>query len=67
MQPPNNKEVETATLSVMVNNPTSDYLQLTPEDFYNPTNATIAEAIIKLKKDNKPIDLVTIYDEVKSK
>jgi len=40
---------------------------LAPDDFYDPRNKEIYEAIIELSSENKPIDLVTVHDVLKSK
>lgn len=51
----------------MINYPSSDFSQINHEDFYDGKFQEIAKTIINLKKDNKPIDLVTVYEEVKGK
>jgi len=40
---------------------------LGPDDFYDPRNKEIYEAIVGLSAENKPIDLVTVHDVLNSK
>ena len=63
--PPHNLEIESAVLSVLLFTPWADSSQVSVEDFYSPTNCIVAEAILKLKEDNKEVDLVSVYSIVK--
>lgn len=65
--PPHNKDIELATLSVMVNNPEVITPIIEVDDFYNPTYRVIVKWILGLKEAGTNIDLVTIYDAVKEK
>ena len=40
---------------------------LIPDDFYDPRHKDIYEAITDLSSENKPIDLVTVSDNLSSK
>jgi replicative DNA helicase len=64
---PASEESETATLGSMLIDKMCletgiDYL--TNEDFYNPTNSFIFEAMNEVYKNNKPVDIVTVTEQL---
>lgn len=61
----NNEDVEKSTISIMMNYPNEDFSQLSTEDFYNHKYKIIVEGIIEMKKENIPIDMITLYEKVK--
>lgn len=66
---PNAEEVEKSVLAtILVNNDFIDKIikDFTVNLFFNSSNRTIAKAILKLYKENKIIDLVTITTELKN-
>jgi|GEM_PF-190759 len=65
--PPHDKQAEQAILSSMLlNNETiataAEYLQA--EDFYQPENAAIFSAIVSLHNANKPVDTITLGNQL---
>ena len=66
---PQNLEAEQAVLSAMIWN--QDALQeclieLTPDDFYNPANRIIFNAIKRMFDEGRPIDMITLADVLRS-
>ena len=66
---PQNLEAEQALLSAMIWN--QDALQeclieLEPDDFYNPANRIIFNAIKRMFDEGRPIDMITLADVLKS-
>lgn len=64
---PASEEAETATLGSMLIDKVSlmqgtDFLE--KDDFYNPRNGIIFEAISEVVKDNKPVDIVTVTEQL---
>jgi replicative DNA helicase len=60
---PCNPDAEMALLGAMIGNPAViNKVSVSPDDFYNPINADIYRAILKLHRDNKPIDHLSIYE-----
>jgi len=68
--PPQNLEAEMAVLGSMLIDPEAISVAsevLDSGSFYNDTHCKIFEAIIELYNANKPVDLVTLTDELKRK
>ncbi|AFN74932.1 replicative DNA helicase [Melioribacter roseus P3M-2] len=67
-QPPAAVEVERAVLGAMLldNNAVPKAVEvLKPDAFYDPRNKTIFEVMLSLYESDEPIDLVTLYEELK--
>ena len=67
---PNNLEAEQAVIcSAMIDTEACINIvaKLKPEDFYSQSHKTIYNAICALYKDNKPVDIVTLTDQLESK
>jgi replicative DNA helicase len=67
---PQNIEAEQAVLGAILLESTviNQVLQvLIPEDFYKDAHRKIFNAMIDLDRDNKPIDLLTLFDHLKSR
>ena len=67
---PNNLEAEQAVLcSAMIDTEACINIvaKLNPEDFYSGAHKTIFNAVVSLYKDNKPVDIVTLTDQLESK
>ena len=67
--PPQSRELEEAVLgAVMLERGAFDVVGniLKPECFYVEAHQTIFRAIVQLNLDNKPIDLLTVVEELKS-
>lgn len=67
---PNNLEAEQAVLCSAMNDQEACInivAKLNPEDFYSASHKTIFSAICELYKDNKPVDMVTLSDQLESK
>jgi replicative DNA helicase len=65
--PPHNREAEQSVLGSMLIDAASVALAveaLSPDSFYNPSHKEIFEAMCFLHENGKPIDLVTITDEL---
>ncbi len=65
---PQDLESELATLGSMMMSKDAVALvagQLKPEHFYKPSHANIYKAIVELYKENEPIDLVTVANQLK--
>lgn len=65
--PPNASELETAVLgAIMIEKSTYDEVSemLVPESFYSPSNETVYRAMVNLVKQNKPIDELTVCEEL---
>lgn len=65
-QPPHSKEIESATIWIVLAYPEEDFSELVPEDFYEPELALIFHASHTLKSQWKKADSVSVYDELKS-
>jgi replicative DNA helicase len=65
--PPHNTEAEQIIIgSILIDNSSfSNVAEITPEDFYNPLHQEIYNAILRLNSTNKPIDIITISEELK--
>lgn len=66
--PPQAVEVEESILgSMLLEKEAAEIVseRLTPGDFYKPGNRSIFEAIILLKKENKPIDLLSVENKLR--
>jgi replicative DNA helicase len=67
--PPQSRELEEAVLgAVMLERAAFDIVinVLKPECFYVESHQTVFRAIVRLNADNKPIDLLTVVEELKS-
>jgi len=67
---PNNLEAEQAVLcSAMIDTEACINIvaKLKPDDFYSASHKTIYGAVCALYKDNKPVDIVTLTDQLESK
>ncbi len=67
---PQNTEAEQAVLGAILIESTviNQVLEiLIPEDFYKEAHRKIFNSMIDLDRDNKPIDLLTLFDHLKSK
>ena len=66
---PNNEESENAVLgSMLTDRRCAEYInKLTVDDFYNPRNQKIFVCMQELYKEDKPIDMTTLMEKVKSK
>ncbi len=65
---PQNIEAEQAVLgSILIESTVINQVLevLHPEDFHNEAHRTIFNAMIDLDRDNKPIDLLTLFDQLK--
>lgn len=68
--PPHSNEAETSVLGAILIDKdaivaVAEFLR--PEHFYNQNNGLIYEAILKLYEERKPIDLITLKDELKKR
>jgi replicative DNA helicase len=67
---PQNIEAETFLIASLLIDPRSMEkiinTKLTPHDFYDEKNKLIYDAIQKLIQDNRPIDIITLTDELQS-
>lgn len=67
--PPQAVEAEEMVLGAMLleSNCVEDVITVIPNGqcFYKETNATIFDAILELYRDNKPIDLITVTDQLR--
>jgi len=66
---PQNIEAEQAVLgAILIESTTMNQVLeiLIPEDFYKDAHRKIYNAMIDLDKDNKPIDLLTLFDHLKA-
>lgn len=63
--PPHNLDIEKATVGAMILYPDEDYSHLERDDFYTAEYSTIVSSIINMKDNWVPIDLVTIFNEVR--
>ena len=66
-QPPHNVDAEVSVLGAMVISKEAVVAAqeiLRPEDFYRPAHRIVYEAIQKLQSEGKPVDLVTLVDEL---
>ncbi|MEY4740102.1 MAG: replicative helicase, partial [Bacteroidota bacterium] len=67
--PPQSRELEEAVLgAVMLERAAFDMVMniLKPECFYVESHQTVFRAIVQLNTDNKPIDLLTVVEELKT-
>ena len=67
---PNNLEAEQAVIcSAMIDTEACINIvaRLKPDDFYSGSHKTIFNAVCALYKDNKPVDIVTLTDQLESK
>jgi len=64
--PPHNADAEAAVLSALIiNNKGFESVEdLTPGDFYKGANKKIFQAMLDLRKDKHPVDLVTVGSEL---
>lgn len=63
--PPHDLEAEKAVLSaILLDNQAIHpvYVELKPEDFYHPAHRTLYQAMIALKDENQPVDVLTLAD-----
>ena len=65
-QIPHSREIESATVGTMMAYPDEDFSELVPDDFYIPEFGAIVKTILSMKSGWKEIDMVTIYDELKT-
>lgn len=68
MVPPNSLEAERSVLGAMLQDPNavlqaSETLQ--PDDFYQPQHKELFECMISLFRNQSPIDIVTMDDELR--
>lgn len=68
--PPHNQEAEKNVLGILLLS--NDKLNiavemLSPEDFYNPIHTMIYSAMVKLYNLNKPVDLITVSEELRQR
>ena len=70
VMPPNSMEAERCVLGAMLQDPGA-VLQaaerLKPEDFYQPAHKEIFSAMLDMWRASKPVDLVTMSDELRSR
>lgn len=66
-QPPNNPEIEKSIIGLMITYPEEDYSQLERDDFYVPECSIIFDEISKMIANAIPVDMITVYDNVKYK
>ena len=67
---PQNIEAEQAVLgAILIESSSINQVMeiLIPEDFYKEAHRKIYDAMIDLDRDNKPIDLLTLFDYLKAK
>jgi replicative DNA helicase len=68
--PPQNKEIEIGILSACLNfqeGLTYCYENIKSDYFYFPQHVDIFKSIVKLKKNNKPVDILSIHQDLKDK
>ena len=66
---PQNLEAEQAVLSAMIWNQEAlqeCLIELVPDDFYNPANRIIFNAIKRMFDEGRPVDMITLADVLKS-
>ncbi len=65
--PPQAQELEQAVLgAILLESSALEYIELAPEDFYLNNNRLIFEAIQQLKSERKPIDILTVIEELQA-
>lgn len=65
--PPHNKELEEMILgALMMEKEAINNTELVPDDFYVPAHQSIFQAILNLKNAHRPIDMLTVTEELKS-
>ncbi len=65
--PPHNLEAEKSVLGAMMLSKEAIYDvidEITAEDFYSKANKEIFEAMLLLQKDNVPVDMITVIEEL---
>ena len=63
--PPHSKELEEAVLAaIMIEKGAIDRVNLRSDDFYHPQNQIIFTIIERLRDEKKPIDLLTVVEEL---
>lgn len=65
--PPHSNDAENAIIWCYLLDSQEDYSQLSTDDFYNPQCAKMFEILEQMKSDGKPIDMVTVSDEIKNR
>lgn len=68
-KPPQATDMEEAVLgAIMLDKSAFDTVAeiITPESFYNPKNRIVFEAMFNLQRQNMPIDLLTVVNELRS-
>lgn len=65
--PPHSKKVEEAVIGSILTYPEEDFSDVDREDFYLPNLWDIVEIMKDMKDNGKPIDLVTLYEEIKDR
>lgn len=66
---PHNLDMEESLFSALLidNKNFGSVEYLLPEDFYKPAHAMIFRAMLGLRKDNQPVDLVTLTEQMRKK
>lgn len=65
--PPQAPELEELIIgAVMLEKEAIDRIELVPEDFYKIAHQKIFAAVLRLKNSNRPIDMFTVTDELRS-
>ena len=63
--PPQVLEIEEAVLSaILLNGKVLDKIALCPDDFYSTAHQQIFKGLINLKSSQKPIDILTVVEEL---
>ncbi|MBT3850283.1 replicative DNA helicase [bacterium] len=67
---PQNKEAEQAVLgSILIDQNAMNLVleEINEDDFYDENHKNIFSSMVDLEKENKPIDILTLYDKLKTK
>ena len=67
---PQNKEAEQAVLgSILIDQNAMNLVleEINEDDFYDENHKKIFSSMVDLEKENKPIDILTLYDKLKTK
>lgn len=66
--PPQAIDLEKAVLgALMIEKEAIDEINLLPEDFYDQKNVEIFTSILSLKNSNKPIDILTVVEDLRAR
>ena len=59
------QSTEEAVIGAIITYPSSEFLDIDKDDFYDYKLSTVFSILRWMKESNKPIDLVTLYEEIK--